>query len=132
MGGQLGAGTQSAIQNAAARQSVASGMPGASRISGSIFGNRVLRDIGRSAEDAQQQGFQNYMGTFGTLRPTIGQQLEQGRFDVDTAFRNRAYEDAQRRLRSQDYRQNRPLEYSKKVFGFGEPGTGRYEYRRFI
>lgn len=129
MGGQLGAGTQSAIQNAAARQSVASGMPGASRIGGSIFGNRVLRDIGRSAEDAQQQGFQNYLGTFGNLRPNIGQQLEQGRFDTEQSFRNRAYMDAQRRLDALERERNKPLEHSNTVFGLS---NGRYEYKRFI
>jgi len=147
MGGQLGAGTQSAIQNAAARQSVASGMPGASRIGGSIFGNRVLRDIGRSAEDAQQQGFQNYLGTFGNLRPTAGQSIQQSQFQQDFGLRQAGQRanilNAQRQLDLESQRRNEygrpvygPLEYSRAIIDRGPTGQAmsgpRYEYKRFI
>lgn len=55
LAGELSPETQRAIQDAAARYGVTSGMAG-----GGLTRNRTARDLGRSSQDIQQQGLQNY------------------------------------------------------------------------
>lgn len=66
--GQLSPEALNAIRDSSATFGVTSGMPGSG-----IAANRGLRDIGRSVQDLQNQGFQNYMGA---LKTTASQQLD--------------------------------------------------------
>jgi hypothetical protein len=79
--GRLPAEATRNINNAAALQSVASGMPGTNMMSGTLFGNRTLRDIGVSTLGRQQQGFQDLLsllgGVSGTIAPTFAQTQDQ-------------------------------------------------------
>ncbi|MGV1047656.1 MAG: hypothetical protein ACOYD4_03905 [Solirubrobacterales bacterium] len=70
MAGKLPADVQSQIRSAGATQAQISGMPGSNMMSGTLAGNRTLRDIGKTSYEAGQQGFtdlmsmlQNYSGT---------------------------------------------------------------------
>jgi hypothetical protein len=118
MAGQLSPNTQANIQNAAAQQAVASGMPGASRIGGSLHGNRVLRDIGLTTEGAQQQGFGDLLqllGTQGSIAGTTNAQNQQAsQFAADNQFRNT-------QLQTQDAlaRAQMALEGRKNLWGKG-------------
>jgi len=60
--GELSPNTVAAIQDASAQWGVGSGMPGAG-----LSINRGLRDVGRTSEQVQQQGQQNY----GALASTV-------------------------------------------------------------
>lgn len=92
MSGVLSPETQANIQDAAATQAVASGMPGSSRIGGTLMGNRVLRDIGLTTENAQQQGFGDLMsllGVQGNIAATANSQNNQAnQFQQELGFRN--------------------------------------------
>lgn len=135
MSGQLAPGTTGAINDAAAGQAVASGMPGSNRIGGSLFGNRVLRDIGRSSEQQQQQGFENLLKTFGTLQPSIDQRNQSNQNAINNNFRERGYQDQlrERQLAERAAMDNK-LEYSYGTRGAvgGQPtGSVNYRYRYF-
>lgn len=81
MSGQLPQDVQDVIQNAAATQAVMGGMPGSSRISGSLYGNRTLRDLGLTSLQRQDKGVTDLIsllqGVSGTAAPTFGQAQEQ-------------------------------------------------------
>lgn len=81
MAGQLSPETLSNIQRAGAQQAVISGMPGSAALSGSLMGNRTLRDIGATTEQYQQQGFGDLLsmlgGYSGTAALTPAQIAEQ-------------------------------------------------------
>lgn len=81
MNGQLSQETQHNIRNSAATQAAASGMPG-NVGSGSLYGNRTLRDIGRTTEQQQQQGLSDLLslltGVSGTAALTPAQVQDQG------------------------------------------------------
>jgi hypothetical protein len=63
--GELSADTQAAIQDAAARFGVTSGMPGSG-----LQRNRVARDFGMTSQQLQQQGIQNYNSLIPTIKGT--------------------------------------------------------------
>lgn len=81
MSGQLPQDVQDVIQNAAATQAVSGGMPGSSRMGGSLYGNRSLRDLGLTSLQRQDKGFSDLIsllqGVSGTAAPTFGQAQEQ-------------------------------------------------------
>lgn len=93
MSGVLSPETSNAINQAAATQAVAGGMPGSNRIGGTLMGNRTLRDIGLTSLGQQQQGFDNFLkllGTQGNLASTESSQRQQAsQFAADLDFRNR-------------------------------------------
>lgn len=70
LAGQLNPDTVTAIRNAAATQSAASGMPGTSAIAGTLGGNNTLRDIGLTSAQTQQQGIANYNSFVPTVAST--------------------------------------------------------------
>lgn len=70
LSGELSPGTIAAINNAAATYGVQNGMPGTSRIYGTLSGNLGLRDIGRSAEDQIESGIKDYNMTLPTISGT--------------------------------------------------------------
>lgn len=82
MGGRLPPSVINEIQDAGAAQAVASGIPGASRDFGSVFGNEVLRNIGTAAETRKQKGFSSLLDLLrsysGTAALTPGQVQDQG------------------------------------------------------
>lgn len=81
LSGEIPQDVQDQIQNSAAEQAVAGGMPGSSRISGSLYGNRTLRDVGLTSLNQQQTGIKDLLsllqGYSGTAAPTFGQSQEQ-------------------------------------------------------
>ena len=81
MAGKLPQDVQDVIQNNAAEQAVLGGMPGSSRINGTLFGNKSLRDLGVTSLQQKQQGLNDFLsllrGVSGTVAPTYGQAQEQ-------------------------------------------------------
>lgn len=81
MSGKVPTDVQNLIQDQAAQQAVQSGMPGSSRISGSLMGNRVLRDLGITSLQRQDTGVKDLLGMLqgvsGTAAPTFGQLQQQ-------------------------------------------------------
>lgn len=81
LSGQLPGDVQDLIKRNAATQAVMSGMPGSSNLSGSLMGNRTLRDLGLTSLQRQDQGFKDLLsmvqGFSGTVAPTFGQAQEQ-------------------------------------------------------
>lgn len=81
MSGRLPPDVQNLIRDNAATQAVLGGMPGSSNISGSLYGNRTLRDLGLTSLGRQDQGFKDFIsilqGVSGTAAPTFGQAQEQ-------------------------------------------------------
>lgn len=87
MSGQLSTATKRSIYDSAAERGVAGGMPGSSGYANSLFSNATLRDIGRTSEQQQQQGFQDLLamiaGYSGTVSPTTGQDIQQQQVNID-------------------------------------------------
>src|SRR3990167_2514118 len=54
LSGKLPGDVQQLIQNSRAQQAVSSGMPGSSRLQGTLVGNATLRDLGLTSLQAQQ------------------------------------------------------------------------------
>jgi hypothetical protein len=81
MSGAVPGDVQRVINNAAATQAVRSGMPGSNQISGTLIGNRSLRDLGLTSLDRQDRGVKDFIsllqGVSGTAAPTFGQAQEQ-------------------------------------------------------
>lgn len=81
MAGRLPTDVQNVINQGAATQAVASGMPGSNRRAGSLFGNRTLRDLGITSLQRQDAGVRDLLGFLqgvsGTAAPTFGQLQEQ-------------------------------------------------------
>lgn len=65
LSGELSPETQAAIQDAAARFGISSGMPGSG-----LVGYRTARDFGLTAMQLQQQGLQNYGPLIGAISST--------------------------------------------------------------
>jgi len=68
--GELSPETLNALQDNAARFGVESGMPGSNAVPGSLAFNRNQRDLGRTVEDVQSQGVQQYNQTLPTVSGT--------------------------------------------------------------
>lgn len=81
MEGKLPPDVQNVIRDASATQAVASGMPGSSNMSGTLSGNRTLRDLGITSLQRQDSGVKDFLsflqGVSGTAAPTFGQLQEQ-------------------------------------------------------
>lgn len=81
MSGRLPQDVQNLIQDRAATQAVMGGLPGTSNLSGSLFGNRTLRDLGITSLGQQQQGVKDLIsllqGFSGVAAPTFAQAQEQ-------------------------------------------------------
>ena len=137
LSGNLSPGTTNAINDAAATQAVASGMPGSSRIGGTLSGNRVLRDIGLTSEGQQQRGLDSFLklltGYSGTVMPTTGQQLQNQQFNTEMDFRRG---EADRQFGLQQGEADLAAAKFNQLFGpkpYGtvmiDPGTGRRDTR---
>lgn len=81
LSGELPGDVQSVIRNQAATQAAMSGMPGSNTRSGSLYGNRTLKDLGITSLQRQDQGVKDLLGLLqgysGTVFPTFGQNQEQ-------------------------------------------------------
>lgn len=81
LSGQLPPDVQNLIQDNAAAQAVMGGMPGSSRMSGTLFGNKTLRDLGTTSLARQDSGVKDLIGLLqgvsGAAAPTYGQAQEQ-------------------------------------------------------
>lgn len=122
LSGRLSGGTQRTIQDAAATQAVAGGMPGTSRTSGSLYGNRTLRDLGLTAEKEQQQGIGDLLSTLqaysGTVVPTTGQEQQDRQFNQTLDFnRNENAQNRMQRLLEERMQLPDPNAIAKKKFG---------------
>lgn len=106
MSGSLAPGTKRAIFDAGAERGVAGGMPGSTGRAGSLFANADLRDIGRTSEQQQQQGFQDLLALIsnfsGNVAPSAGQEIQARQFDVNAGFQQRQANQAQQNWRSQN------------------------------
>lgn len=81
MNGLVPTDVQNVINDQAATQAVRSGMPGSNRQSGTLMGNRTLRDFGMTSMGRQDQGVKDFIsllqGVSGTAAPTFSQSQEQ-------------------------------------------------------
>ncbi len=79
--GQVPTDVQNLLKQQSAQQSVMSGMPGTSNISGTLGGNRTLRDLGLTSLERQDTGVKGLLGLLqgvsGTAAPTFGQSQDQ-------------------------------------------------------
>lgn len=81
LSGKLPTDVQNLIRDNAAARAVTGGMPGTSNISGSLYGNRTLRDLGLTSLQRQDSGVKDLIsflgGVSGAAAPTFGQAQEQ-------------------------------------------------------
>lgn len=109
MSGNLSGSTKKAIFDAGAERGTAAGMPGSTGVAGSLFANADLRDIGRTSEQQQQQGFQDLLamitGYSGTVTPTAGQELQNQLGNRELNFRQYQYHDERSRANQEAERQ---------------------------
>jgi hypothetical protein len=79
--GTLSPDVQDLLARSAASQAVAGGMPGTSNISGSLYGNKSLRDLGITSTQRQDQGLSDLIkllsGISGNVTPNVAQTQEQ-------------------------------------------------------
>jgi hypothetical protein len=116
--GNLSQDTQRALQDAAARFGVSSGMPGSG-----LFRNRTARDLGRATEDLQQQGLQNYA----SILPMIsGTQTVRPETQIGVAEQNAVNRSAPNPQQAQSYAQQLFNQYLTALRGpgGGTQGTG--------
>lgn len=81
LSGKLPGDVQNLIRDQAATQAVAGGMPGSSQTSGTLYGNRTLRDLGLTSLQRQDAGVKDLIGMLqgvsGTAAPNFGQVQDQ-------------------------------------------------------
>jgi hypothetical protein len=115
--GELSPETQNAIQDAAARFGVTSGMPGFTP--GSLAGNRGLRDIGLNAEAQTQQGLQDYNALTSNISNT---QTVNPALQASIAEQNAINASAPNPAAAQTYAQSLFDKYLAQIHGGGGRG----------
>lgn len=119
LNGELSPQTVNAIQDAAARFGVSSGMPGSG-----LAWNRALRDLGLSVEGQQQKGLQNYGPFIGTVSGT--QTLNPG-LQAEIANTNAINAAAPDPTKAASYAQMLFQQYLQSIGGGGPAGgTGAF------
>jgi len=108
MSGNLSTGVRKSIYDAGAERGVLGGMPGSSARGGSLFANADLRNIGRSADDQQQRGFQDLLALIanasGTQALTPGQELQDQQFQSNLGFQQNQADRANQLAKNADAR----------------------------
>lgn len=124
MSGTLSTGVKNSIYDAGAERATLGGMPGSTGMGGSLFANNDLRNIGRTADDQQQRGFQDLLSLIGnysgTVAPTPGQEIQQQQFNKE--FNQRRADNAYNRYASEQ--QSQPKIPAKKLFKYFGPSVG--------